>query len=188
MRGSVASYAAMGMFDTILLLPDAVTHCSEGHPVTELQTKDFDAGMETYLATGGRLLRVLRSDRDEPGWRLQDSIAVHEQRHGTEPVAGPRTIRAYTSCDQCPPLLVRGDGSGLFGDLVQEHHVWLDVELHLAPAAPLRIVRTSGAREDQRRDMIERGLHVLPDDHPLALAHRELKSARESAERPRRRR
>jgi hypothetical protein len=182
----------MGMFDTILLLPDAVAHCPEGHPLVELQTKDLDAAMDQYLVTGGRLLRVVRADDDTPGWRLEDSVAVHEQRYGTEPVAGAHTIRAYTSCHRCPPLLVRTEAARSWGDLLQEHELWVDVELHLVPGAPLRIVRTSGTREDQRRDLAERGLHVLPDDHALAVAHRELKAAEDRVdselERPRSRR
>jgi hypothetical protein len=38
-----------------------------------------------------------------------------------------------------------------------------------------------------RADLRARGLHVLADDEPLALAHRELKHAREAARRSGRR-
>ena len=167
----------MGLVDDILLL-DGSASCPAGHRITKLQTKDFDPSMSTYLLTGGALLHAIAdtSERSER-WRVEDGVASREDRFSTEPVPGPRTVRAYGYCERCPPVLVRTDGRGLF-DLVDERELFVDFEIVLRPREPPQLVRTSGTREDQVKDMLARGLHVLRDDEPLAIAHREAKEAR----------
>jgi hypothetical protein len=171
----------MGLYDTIILVDRSAVVCPHGHEIEQLQTKDFEPNLETYLVLERTLVRVVAGDeRPRAVWRPDGARVVEERRHDTEVIAGPQTVRAYGSCDRCEPLLVRTDArAGGFGDLVHEHSLSVDVQLVLRPGLPLEIVRTSGTRDDLRKDLQRRGLHVLGDDEPLAMAHREAKQARE---------
>jgi hypothetical protein len=183
---------AMGLFDTILILDDgAPALCPDGHRVASLQTKDLDPDMSTYLVHEGKLSRVARSsafEEAEGGWRVEGRTAVHERRAELEPISAPLGIRAYGTCSACEPLLVRTDGRSLYGDIVDEHVIFVDFDLEFRPAEPVQITRTSGTRDELRQDLLARGMYVLGDDEPLAIAHRELRAARARAseDRPRR--
>lgn len=183
----------MGLIDEIVILDPGIS-CPDGHAIAQLQTKDFDPSMSTYVLTGGMLLHAIRDDQEESGrWRVADGVAIREYRYATEAVPAPRTIRAYGSCDRCAPILVRTNGRGLFG-IVDEHRIDVDFDLVLRPDAPTQIVRTSGTREEQAKELLARGLYVLRDEEPLAVAHREANEARARLDalgeihRPRRRR
>jgi hypothetical protein len=83
-------------------------------------------------------------------------------------------------------VLVRTEGgSGWFSDLVAEHRVFVDFTLTWQPGDPVQVRRTSGSRDDMKSDLLARGLCVLGDDEPLAIAHREVEAARRSRERSR---
>jgi hypothetical protein len=179
----------MGMFDTILWLDDsAEVTCTAGHRMRSFQTKDFDVpSMRTYLVHRGQLvLAASLKDDDYAEWRVDGSNAVREQRFALAELTGPRSLRAYASCDECPPVLVRTEGgSGWLSDLVAEHRVFVDFTLTWQPGGPVRVRRTSGSRDDMKADLLARGLCVLGDDEPLAIAHREVEAARRSRERSR---
>lgn len=177
--------ARMGMFDTILWLDDSSdVACTAAHRIRSLQTKDLDdPSMRTYLVQGGRLLLTSSlegNDDNEAGeWRIDRAEAVREQRFALTEVAGPRTLRAYTSCHNCQPVLVRTDGRGWPSDLVAEHNVFVDFMFTWRPGEPLQVQRTSGSRDDLKAELRTRGLCVLGDDEPLAIAHREVRAARQ---------
>jgi hypothetical protein len=167
----------VGLSDDVVLL-DGNASCPEGHVIGRVQTKDLDRSMSTYVLAGGVLRQAIQDTEDEgERWRVEDDVAIREERFRTEVVPGPRTLRGYASCERCAPILVRTDGRGVF-DLVDERRPFVDFEIVLGSGAPTRIVRTSGTREEQVKDMLARGLHVLRDDEPLAVAHREAKDAR----------
>ena len=149
------------------------------------QTKDFDdPSMSTYLIRDGRLYLAAYRDGafhdDGAGrWRVEGDAAIHERRYALREIEGSRTVNAYSHCDACAPVLVRTDRGALFGDIVSEHTVFVDFALTLRPGEPMQIERVSGTRDDLKGELAERGVYVLRDDEPLAVAHRELKRARE---------
>jgi hypothetical protein len=176
----------MGLYDTVLLLDEAAAACSDGHPLRSFQTKDFDSpSMNTYVVHGGRLYLASPgrcwSDEDDSGrWRIEGDEAVREDRYALKQVVDRRAIRVYSQCDECEPILVRTDARGLFGDLVHEHALLVDFRLTFRPGEPVSVERLTGTREDMRADLRARGLYVLADEEPLAIAHREVKRAQES--------
>jgi hypothetical protein len=52
---------------------------------------------------------------------------------------------------------------------------------------PIQIERTSGTRDELKSELGARGVYVLRDDEPLAVAHRELAAARRGREKAPRR-
>jgi hypothetical protein len=179
----------MGLYDTVLLVDEKTTAtCPHGHRLRSLQTKDLGASMSTYVVLGDRLFlassRRWLPDDDWAAWRIEGNEAVREQRYALEEFARRMAIRVYGSCDGCEPVLVRTDASDVWGDIVHEHTLVVDFELTFRPGEPVAVERLTGTREDMRAELRSRGLHVLAEDEPLALAHRELKRAREAARRP----
>jgi hypothetical protein len=187
----------MGMFDTVLVVDELrELSCPHGHELRSLQTKDIDEpSMSTYLVHHARLYRAEASDgwSDAGGeiakWRIEGDRAVREQRHSLSEVRTPLSIQVYGTCEACEPVLVRLASPGLFGDLVNEHALFVDFRLTFRGGEPIQIERTSGTRDDLKRELGMRGVYVLRDDEPLAVAHREFAAARRGREEaPRRRR
>jgi hypothetical protein len=173
----------MGMYDTIVLLedPQAVA-CPEGHLLRSLQTKELDAAcMNTYLLRSGRLYRagLRHAERFDEGasWRIDGDAAVQESRYPLTELAGAWSVRAYATCYECEPILVRAHGLTWHGDLVSEHRIFVEFVLTLRPGEPLQVERTTGTRDDLEADLRARGLYVLGEDDPLAVAHRALQQA-----------
>jgi hypothetical protein len=170
------------MYDNVLVLddPEALC-CPEGHPLRSLQTKDFEEpSLATYLLSGGRLYCAIgtgtRSSRgtETERWHVSGTRAVRESCYELREVPGPRRIRVCDLCEECAPVLVRTDHRRYPGDLVSEHPIFVDFTLTFRPGEPLQIERTTGTREAFKRDLAARGLYVLEDNEPLAIAHREL--------------
>jgi hypothetical protein len=181
----------MGMFDNVLVL-DETLRCPHGHRLEGFQTKSFDnPSMNVYLVEGPRVCRVPRgmfggpSDTSPEHWQLDGDEAVFERRHAVEAVVPSREIVFYTSCGECAPVLIRGDRGRAWDDLVDERQLWVEFRATLGPNESRRIERTSGTRDDLVAELREEGLRVLRDDEPLAIAHHEIRAARESG--PRRR-
>jgi hypothetical protein len=139
--------------------------------------------MSTYLVHEGRLYLAAgerTSDSDEAeGWRLGGMRAVREHHHNLSQVQPPRAVRVYSHCDECEPVLVRTDRPGLFGDIVSEHSLFVDFNLTFRPGEPVQTERTSGTRDELKAELRRRGVYVLEEDEPLAIAHREIKRAGE---------
>ena len=180
----------MGLSDTVLILDGKGLPCAGGHFSREFQTKDLDEpSMCTYLLHGGVLYRAsprrdeteseTESDEDSGRWRVEGGDAIFERRSKLFLVPPPRTVHIYGRCKECEPVLVRTDGKTFFGDLVNEHSVAVDYTLTLRANEPVQPERTSGTRNDLLEDLRKRGLWVLGDDEPLAVAHREVKQAQE---------
>jgi len=179
----------MGLTDDIVNIDDAQLQCESGHRIGVLRTKDLDPNRETYLLLGGTLIHVIRRARDDddelnPVWRVQDrqdgqgGIAIREERFTTETVTGWCRLRAYGQCSRCEPVLIRTEGVDFWGDIIEERSVYVDFELTLSPGEAVRAVKTSGTRQEFERQLLDRGLHVLHDDDPLAVAHRTAKEAK----------
>jgi hypothetical protein len=176
----------MGMFDSVSFLDRVIElRCPHGHALRSFQTKDFDEpSMNMYLVHDGRLYLavssgVWHSEGEEEKWRLEADEAIREHRFKLREIRGPLTVRAYGNCTGCDPILVRTGEPGLFGDIVTEHAVFVDFRLTFRPEAPTRVERTSGNRDELKAELRRRGVYVLEDDEPLAIAHREMKKARE---------
>ena len=177
----------MGMYDTIVVLDGApALACPERHALRSFQTKDLaQPSMTTYLVHGGRLYRAdndgHRHEADEvEHWRVEAGKAIREQRYTLQEVLPPQPLRIYGRCDECEPILVRTDRPSAWGDIVSEHTVFVDFRVTFRRGEPVQVERESGTREDLKRELRGRGLFVLEDTEPLAIAHRELARAREA--------
>ncbi len=184
----------MGMFDNVIILDEPLA-CPAGHPLGGLQTKSFpDPSMSTYLIRGGRVVRAAggswrdESDGDErSGWRITGDEVVHEIRYRLERVSPPAEVCVYSHCAHCEPILVRTDRASLWGDIVQEHRLFVEFSLQFPegeppsvpiPSVPMTVKRVTGGREELMGELRRNGQRVLEDDAPLAVAHREIQRAR----------
>jgi hypothetical protein len=70
-----------------------------------------------------------------------------------------------------------GSLNPLHGPAHQEHVVFVDVMLTFHPGERLQVERATGTRDDMKADLRGRGLYVLEDDEPMAVAHREVHNA-----------
>ena len=175
----------MGLFDTVVVL-DEVLRCPYGHSLSDFQTKGFEEpSMDIYLLDGPRVHRVVRGRFAEDGegaaehWRLDGNAAVFQRRQAVERVMPPGEVVFYTSCREGPPVLVRRDRPHVWGDLVEERQLWVEFRATFGPGETRRIERTSGTRDDLATELRGDGLRVLRDDEPLAIAHAEVRAARE---------
>jgi hypothetical protein len=174
----------MGMFDTIFILDTPGLRCPEGHTLRSFQTKDLaQPAMSTYLMHVGQLYLATAEphadDADATGWRIDAGRAIHERRYELCDVRPPRTLRIYTSCSACEPVLVRSDAPDVWGDIVREHALFVDFTVTLRPGEAAQIERTSGTRGELKHELRKSGVFVLEDDDSLAVAHRTLRQARE---------
>ncbi len=183
----------LGMFDHVVVL-DEILRCPHGHRVDGFQTKSFDdPAMGTYLIVGPEVQRVAggaSSDADdapEERWTLEGGEAVFQRRHAVESVAPPRELVFYATCEACPPVLVRSDRAYAWGDLVDERRLWVEFRATFDRGGPRQIERTSGTRDDLVAELREEGLRVIREDEPLAIAHREIRAARDAGASRRRR-
>jgi hypothetical protein len=130
-----------------------------------------------------RLTRSGFADADEAAehWRLDGDEAVFQRRHAVERIAVPHEVVFYTSCYECKPVLIRHDRPNAWGDLIGEHHLWVEFRLTFEPGEPRLIERISGTRDDLASELREEGFRVLHDDEPLAIAHDEIRTARNEA-------
>ncbi len=183
----------MGMFDTVVVLDETLS-CPHGHRVEGFQTKSFaDPSMDTYLVEGPRVYIVARGglgdseDGAAAQWLLEGNEAVFRRRHAVDPIVPPREVVFYTACDGCTPVLVRCDRARTWGDLIDERQLWVEFRASFGPDGLRHIERTSGTRADLVTELREEGLRVMRDDEPLAIAHREIRAAREAVPSRRRR-
>jgi hypothetical protein len=175
----------MGMYDNVVFLDQQLT-CPAGHPVGELQTKSFpDPSMSTYLVQGGRVVLAERGpwdDEDErSAWRISGGEAIHERRYTLRPVSPPPEVFVYSHCSECEPVLVRADHPRPWGDIVDERRISVDFRMTFREGEPIEVERFSGDRGALVEELRRAGLRVLSDDDPLAIAHREIKRAREES-------
>jgi hypothetical protein len=176
----------MGLSDTVVMIDDlSAVACPAGHKLRSFSTKDLDEpSMSTYLVRSGRLYRAVSrseavdADEDSTAWRFEGEEAVQERRFSLEEIRPVKPVRVYGRCSECEPVLVRTDRAWL-GDIVQEHELFVDFLLTFRAGEPVQVERVSGNREQMKSDLCARGLCVLRDDEPLAVAHREVREARE---------
>jgi hypothetical protein len=170
------------MFDHVVVL-DETLHCPHGHRVHDFQTKSFpDSAMDTYLVDGSHVYLVLRGevDVDESAerWLREGEEAVYQRRHALESIVPPGELVFYTSCGECPPVLVRSDRAHAWGDLVDERQLWVELRATFGVDGVRHIERTSGTRDDLATELRHDGLRVVRDDDPLAVAHLEIRAVR----------
>lgn len=173
----------MGMFDTIFVLDERTLVCPEGHALRSFQTKDLEKpSMRTYLLQGDNLYLASpepRADEDDVAlWHIEGTRAWQVREHQLREVLPPRSVLIYTTCGWCEPVLVRSDIPDVWGDIVREHGVFVDFRLTFRVSEPISIERESGSREQLQNELRARGVFVLLDDDPLAVAHKTLKLAR----------
>jgi hypothetical protein len=160
----------MGMFDHVVVL-DETLRCPHGHPVDGFQTKSLNAAMDTYLFSGLHVYRVERGPFSEDDavaerWTIDGTQAVFQRRQMIEPLAPlPPEIVFYATCRT-------------WGDLVEGRQLWVEFRATFEKDGRRHIERTSGTRDDLVSELREDGLRVMHDDDPLAMAHREVRAAR----------
>ena len=174
------------MYDYVVVLDESV-RCPHDHQLDGFQTKSFDnPSMATYLLCGPHVHLVARPGNLDQGggvagrWQLDGADAVYCRRHSISLVAPLGEIVFYTTCDECAPVLVRADRVRAWGDLVEERRLWVEFRATFGTDASRRIERTSGTRDDLATELREDGLRVMGDDEPLAIAHREIRAARDA--------
>jgi hypothetical protein len=174
----------MGMTDTVIILDEGLNlSCPAGHVVRCFRTKDFEQpSMDTYLVRAGRLFLAVSDERsashDEAvGWDLRGDSAIREHRFSLREIQPTRVLSVYGYCSECDPVLVRCDHATFLGDFVKEYALFVDFNLTFRAGGSVGIERRSGTRADLREDLRSRGVYVLEDDEPLAVAHRELERA-----------
>ena len=176
----------MGMFDHVVVLDEAL-RCPHGHLVDGFQTKSFaDPAMDTYLFEGPHVYFVARREADDSGdtaaayWLLDGGEAIFQRRHAVQVIVPPSNICFYIVCEECAPVLVRSDHGRLWGDLVEERRLWVEFRVTFGADGARRIERTSGTRDDLVGELRKDGIRVMHDDEPLAIAHREIRAARDA--------
>lgn len=174
----------MGMYDHVVVL-DETLRCPHGHPVEDFQTKSFaDPWMATYLVAGAHVHLVtpggLGDDTSAEHWRLAGDVAVFQRRHAVERINPPGEIAFYTSCGKCPPVLIRSEHPRAWDDLIDERRLWVEFLMTFVDGQR-HIECTSGTRDDLMTELRKEGLRVMRDDEPLAIAHHEIRAARDAA-------
>ena len=144
----------MGMYDYVVVIDESL-RCPNGHHLDNFQTKSFEnPSMATYLITGPDVHRVARTGLDDGDdnqaalWRLDGKDAVYQRRHAVSSVVPPSEVVFYTTCHECPPVLVRSDHPHAWGDLVNERPLWVEFRATFDAGQSRRIERTSGTRRD----------------------------------------
>ena len=180
----------MGMFDMVVVLDElSALTCAEGHAIGSFHTKDLpDPAMSTYLLVKGRIYLAIEGELElgieEPrAWRFEGTHAIHVRRHRLQEAPPPRTLRVYGSCERCEPVLVRNEAPRGWSDVVVEHALVADFKLTFRKEEPMQIERVSGTRQALEAELRSRGLCVLSAGDALAEAHREVKRARQRAQR-----
>ncbi|TDI44699.1 MAG: hypothetical protein E2P02_09140 [Acidobacteria bacterium] len=75
------------------------------------------------------------------------------------------------------------DRATAWGDIVQEHRLFVEFSLQFSDGEPMRVKRVTVGRDEFMEDLRRTGLRVLGDDEPLAVAHREIQRARQESAR-----
>ena len=163
----------MGMYDS-LVADDPRLVCAAGHRLEDLQTKDLECDLTTYHLVGGRLYG---SGERRPTRENHEHVATPEVltiRSTTQVPHCPltTTLRAYTHCNQCRPVLMAKNRAGMAWDMIDQREPWCEYALtfqqgQLVSVEPVRVE----SREDIRKELIEQGQLVLEDSNPVAVRH-----------------
>ena len=104
-------------------------------------------------------------------WRIEGDAVVREHRFMLREIEGPLALSLYGDCKACDPVLVCAAQRGS-EQVLSEHPVFVSFRLSFRPGQPMHVERTSGTRDDYKDELRRRGVCVLDDDEPLAVAHR----------------
>lgn len=170
----------MGMFDEIISLDETIRfECPLGHRIDELQTKDLDCSMTKYVVHRGRLWAMSGMFRGNGRYRVvEGDKAVYEAVFPLLPYTETATLNAYSSCSECKPVLTRNlHGTSFSGDICSENQIWVEFKIEVTPES-VKVTRLKGDRDEMRAELRGRGLAVLADDEPLAVAHFAVKEAK----------
>jgi hypothetical protein len=161
----------MGMYDMIEFSGDDALRCPDGHPLRDLQTKDLECELATYVVHGARLYRVGPTSEETTQARADGRLILSTQRIA-DPLALNAEVTAYTFCDHCRPVLYLRDGQSVWGDYVQERRPWCEWRFIFVAGA---LERRETVRVETRAIVAEQlrkeGLEVLDDNDRLARLH-----------------
>ena len=161
----------MGMFDTIRFFGAPSLTCPAGHDVDELQTKDLECVMATYVVRDGRLFHV-RHDDTETIEETPAGQVVVVSRRVAEAMSLTSAVDAYSHCDTCRPVLYLDGLRSAWGDSVSERFPWCEWRLVFSSGRLEQVeAERVETRDDVRRKLLAEGLEVLDDDERLARKH-----------------
>ena len=161
----------MGMYDTMRFYGDGAPVCAAGHPLRELQTKDWECVLALYAVLRERLYRGGTTSGETVHPRDDGRLSLLREQIA-EPVALTGEVTAYTHCDNCRPVLYLRDTNSAWGDYVHERHPWYEWWLvFVAGALERREAVRVETREMVAHQLRQEGLEVLDDNDRLARLH-----------------
>lgn len=165
------------MFDTLIILEGHnpvlsgdYIKCGHGHTQRSLQTKDFDCTLSQYFLfedwlyyQSGEAESVREKPVVEDGKLVLRTVSSAALYHFTG------TIAAYTSCQECLPVLT--EGRTVFADFTT-HQPWVDYEFTFKNGLLEKYHRVQAeTRDDVRKKLAEDGLRPIPDEDRVAKKH-----------------
>lgn len=171
----------MGMFDDFRIIDeDKRFTCTEGHAISECQTKDFDSNMDTYFVIGEQLHMRLASTLPHTSFKTISNAVflVYETKLKIVTRSVPRA-KVYTFCRQCLPVCTLSDTSYVFSDSrVNEHYPWVEFAVKISDGKIISVKRTkeSQTRNQLRERLARGGSALLADDDPLVVEYLAKKS------------
>jgi hypothetical protein len=174
----------MGTFDTVHFL-DNLLLCGEGHPLDrELQTKDLGCEMASYFVLGSRFYTSPVGPQRLSDWTI---LTPQDWQDGSTPptpltaafstVVQPcrftGTIRVYSDCDQCWPIVYYHDTPRpSYADMYHSRQPWVEWELTIEDG----LIVSSNAdgvetRDQVKEKLVSEGWRTLSDDDPMAIRH-----------------
>lgn len=174
----------MSVYDNFVIAgePDSRFRCASGHPVIDMQSKDFDCAMLTYRVFGGKIYVSKRDglfsdDLPASSVHVQDGNLIVTERTIHTQVRTSVSARVYTHCEMCEPVMTVSSRGSWHGDICEEWRPWCEFQIlyrdgEITEVNPLRVE----TREAVRKGLRERGLKDLLDDDPLVIVHRQRKA------------
>jgi hypothetical protein len=171
----------MGMFDTLTFIydvtPEAWTSplflCPEGHRIRELQTKELECSMDTYVIAPdveGKWTMHLTSRDAAPRYSFVSGRLVRTAVTECKKSDLTDSVFAYGNCDECLPVFF--ESLNVWSGGIGEREVFLEFCLRFEAGRLVTSERALGqTREELRQQMKRDGVGVLPDDDRVVMKH-----------------
>lgn len=162
----------MGMFDTLRFHENCAPTCADGHTCKSFQSKDLDCKMATYYVHNNQVFSFVASEAknnfgyDELHQEKDKLKLIRRDEAVPFPLEG--TLRIYTHCGKCRPLLLAKKS---WGGNISEEQVWLEFSLTVEAGEVKQLSRVSPSRDALRENLKTQGAQIIEDDHPIAAAH-----------------
>lgn len=168
--------------------------CRDGHPLTDLQTKDLAEAMQSYVLghdvedpSAVRLYGPARKNLSVTHGLVVDDCGDYETTipFGVEAEGAPRrkyglaennrsfypcrnhtgSIVCSATCSKCIPIFF--ESTSRWDNGLGRRETFFEAELWLEKGLLSRVVVVGPSRDEQRAQMLKDGVGVLPDDDRL---------------------